>query len=223
MLTPSAIADALAEGIEREEEALRLEQAVHGIDVRPEVALHPLLAAALEGAGYGVSREERYPSQRGARRRSEGVRCDLVVTPGGLPLRRPDEPATLFDPAEAMELSEAMWLEVKCVPQHLGEGANRRYAAELLRPLRADIAKLAADSAIRRGALVLILFTEGRETALRDLAAWEQRARDRGLDFEPPSIRHVSIIDRVGNRLCTIGVFGVAGRPPAARGSETGE
>lgn len=208
------IADALASGLAAAEHAARLEQAVAGIDDLDELALHPLLAESLRGAGFGVHREERYPLGRGHRRRSEGVRCDLVVTVDQRPLARPDATPTLFDPPDPVPLEEALWLEVKCIPQFSREGPNRRYAAELLRPPRADVAKLTADAGIRRAALVLIIFSADRAVVEHDLHAWEQRAMDRGLAIDTPRVRHVDLLDRIGNRVCTVAVYGVA--PPSA-------
>src|SRR6187549_575646 len=66
------LADALAAGLERAVAATELEQAVRGLDARSELELHPLLHAALREAGYGVFPEQRFPRERGKRRRSEG-------------------------------------------------------------------------------------------------------------------------------------------------------
>ena len=209
------IADALAQGLRSAELALRAEQAVHGLDVLDEVALHPHLADALRQAGFGVHREQRYPTARSRRRRSEGDRCDLVVTDEGRALRAPDAVPTLFDPPDAVPLDEAIWLEVKAIPQYLAEGANRRYAAEILRPPRGDVGKLARDAGIRRAGLVMVLFTADRAVAEHDLAAWSHRAIDRGLMIEAPTVRHVDLLDRIGNRVCTIAVFGVRGESGA--------
>lgn len=193
-----------------------MEQAVVGLDGLDELRLHPIIAESLHGAGYGVFRERRYPRDRVHPRRSVGERCDVVVTRGGAPLREPDQrddERTLFDPPDAVPLDEACWLEVKTVPQHLAEGPNDRYAAELLQPLRRDVRKLAADRGIRHRALVLVLFTDDESTAQHDLAAWERQAIDRGLSFAPPCVRHLAIVDRIGNRTCTVAVYGVNAAP----------
>lgn len=203
------IADALHDGLRRREAALRIEQAVVGLDGLDELRLHPVVAGSLEEAGFGVFREARYPRDRAHRRRSVGERCDVVLTPRGLRLREPDAVSTLFDPPDAVGLDEAFWLEVKAVPQFLGEGPNDRYAAELLEPLRRDVRKLAADEGIRHAALLLILFTADETTATHDLDAWERRAMDRGILFEPPCVRHSPIVDRLGNRVCTVALYGI--------------
>lgn len=203
------IADALARGLESIERSLRIEQAVRGLDALGEVALHPHLAEALRGAGLGVDRERRYPRDRGRRRRSEGLRCDLVVTEEGRPIRSAEAQGLLFEDPHAVSDEEAVWMEVKVIPQHLPGGANARYGAELLRPPRADVAKLALDAGMGGAALLMILFTADRRTAEHDLAAWGQRALDRGLRIEPPCVRHIDILDRIGNRVCTVALFGV--------------
>jgi hypothetical protein len=100
-----ALADALASGLARAAAAIELEQAVDGLDARAELGLHPVLQAALRDAGYGVFPEQRFPRDRGQRKRSAGARCDLVVTPdAGTPL---DDGA----------LGDALWIEVKVVAQ----------------------------------------------------------------------------------------------------------
>lgn len=203
------LADAIHAGLRRRDDALRVEQAVAGLDALNELRLHPIIAGALEEAGYGVVREARYPRDRTNRRRSVGERCDVVVTPRRAALRAPEIEPSLFDPPDAIDLDEAFWLEVKAVPQHLGEGPNDRYTAELLEPLRRDVRKLAADKGIRHAALLLILFTADEATAAHDLDAWERRALDRGVLFTPPCVRRLPIVDRVGNRVCTVAVYGV--------------
>jgi len=207
LFSPANVADALADGLAEIERRIAEEQAVRGLDTLDELALHPHLHEALRRAGFGVHPEQRYPGARSAKRRSEGVRCDIVLTPASRPLAMPEAAPTLFADAEAVDLDDACWIEVKVVPQHLGEGPNGRYTAELLRPVRADVAKLATDGLIRHAIVLLVLFTESAEIAEHDIAAWHNRALDRGLMVGTPSLRHVPIVDRVGNRLCTVAVF----------------
>jgi hypothetical protein len=182
---------------------------VRGLDALGEVSLHPHLAGALRAAGLGVDRERRYPQVQGRRRRSEGTRCDLVVTAEDRPLRDLRHEAPLFEEGRAVAEEEAVWLEVKVIPQHLPGGANHRYAAEILRPPRADVCKLSKDAGVRRAGLLLLLFTADRQVAEHDLRAWSQRALDRGLEIESPHVRHVDILDRLGNRVCTVALFGL--------------
>lgn len=81
---------ALSGALKAEHDRLTDEQAVHNIDALDEVSIHPLLAGALAGAGYGVLREVMYPGEwiakPGRRRKplpddSQRQRCDLVLTP----------------------------------------------------------------------------------------------------------------------------------------------
>src|SRR5690349_11584302 len=72
-----AITDALRDAAREKDR----EQAVYGIDDLTELKMHPLIHAALRGAGYGVWPEQTYPSARtGRKRKSEGKRCDIVLT-----------------------------------------------------------------------------------------------------------------------------------------------
>lgn len=131
----------------QQEEARRIaEQAVYGLESLDEVELHPILAASLAAAGFGVLREQLYPAEwrrRTGRRKhlpedSERQRCDLVLTPHpGQMLadalaaqREADRHAaalrgTLFehlapaapDPPAGIDSGECFWLEVKAVGQ----------------------------------------------------------------------------------------------------------
>lgn len=186
-----AVAEALAAGLTRAAEEVELEQAVHGLDARSELELHPILHAALREAGYGVAAEQRFPRDRHQRKRSVGARCDLVVTPGG----------ALDD------LGDAMWIEVKVVAQFHPLGPNRSYAAALQSPVWKDVEKLASDPAIAHGIVLLVLFTADAVTADHDLEVWRARAVERGLHLWPRVQRTLPIGDRLGNRLCTVALF----------------
>lgn len=201
------VADALAAGLARAESDLAAEQAVHGLDVLRELDLHPTLHAALRAAGYGVSPEQRFPRDRVKRRRSEGVRCDLVVTPGGLPLADDAPQLGLFAPARTVALVDALWLEVKTVAQHHPSGPHRGYAAALQSPVWRDVRKLVGDPQIHHAGVLLVLFSESREVADHDLDVWARGARLRGLPISPREQRDLPIVDRVGNRLCTVALF----------------
>jgi hypothetical protein len=180
---------------------------VHGLDVLRELDLHPTLHAALRTAGYGVAPEQRFPRDRVRRRRSEGVRCDIVVTPDGLPLVDDAAQLGLFAPARSVALSDALWLEIKTVAQHHPLGPHRNYAAALQGPVWRDVRKLVDDPQIRHAAVVLVLFTADLEVAAHDLDVWARGARARGLPISPREQRSVPISDRIGNRLCTVAVF----------------
>jgi len=203
------IADAVAAGLRRRTRALDREQAVCGLDGLEEVALHPILGDALAAADYGVSREQRYPSDRRRRRLAEGKRCDLVLTPDGRELRAEDRRATLFDDPDAVDLDEAFWLEVKTVAQFHGEGANAGYASNLLSTVGEDVTKLSRDPDILHAALLILLFVQDTAVADHDLGIWQDRCLERGLPIGAPSRREVGITDRVGNQVCAVALYPV--------------
>ncbi len=95
------IADCIEAGLRERARADDLEQAVYGFDALDELGLHPLIQRALRAGGYGVWPEQRYPGDWHKRRRSEGRRCDIVLTREGLPLRDPELKDTLFDTDES--------------------------------------------------------------------------------------------------------------------------
>ncbi len=201
------LADVLADGLTRASEAVELEQAVRGLDACSELELHPLLHAALREGGYGVHPEQRFPRDRSKRRRSEGVRCDLVVTPGGLPLADEVPQADLFAPRRTVALGDAMWIEVKAVAQFRELAPNRAYAQALQGRVWKDVEKLASDPQIVHAAVLLIVFTADAVVADHDLGVWASRASQRGLPLWPRVQRGVQIGDRIGNRLCTLALF----------------
>lgn len=209
--TTAEIADALEAGLRRRAQADDLEQAVYGFDALDEVGLHPVLAACLEATGFGVFREQRYPSRWNEQKRSTGERCDLVLTRDGLPLKDEAVAGTLFDRTAGADASEAYWLEVKLVAQHETGGAFRRYSAELLRPVMKDLTKLWNEPAIRHAGLCLVLLTEDQRVAEHDLGVWHARCLDRGLPASVPSVRGLPITNRIGNGWCTVAVVGVRG------------
>ena len=208
-----ALADALADGLRRAAAAVELEQAVRGLDACLELELHPLLQAALREAGYGVHAEQRFPRDRGKRRRSEGSRCDIVLTPEGRPLASEGPQLGLFAPTGAVALCDAMWIEVKAVAQFRELAANRAYAQALQRPVWKDVEKLAGDPQIAHALVLLVIFTADAEVAEHDLGVWESRARERGLPLWPRVQRSLAIGDRIGNRVCTLALFPVERRP----------
>lgn len=193
--------DALAQEAARRE----LAQEVRGLDALPELALHPILRDGFLRSGLGVHAEVHYPARVG-RRRSDGDRCDIVLT------RDPDAP--LMDPAEAGTLFEttgvppqrAYWIEVKCVHQHAliaGVGQpNRGYAGQLGGPVAADVRRLAGEPAIAGAGVLLLLFVADAEQGERDLCAWAHRCLDRRLPVGAPIVRRFPIGDRLGNQIC---------------------
>lgn len=205
------IADAVEAGLRRRARADDLEQAVYGFDHLDELGLHPLLHDALRAEGYGVWPEQRYPSDVRKRKRSEGKRCDIVLTPDGLPLREPAVKDTLFDQVDACDPENAYWLEVKSVAQFETTGPFARYSAELLSPVAADVKKLWGDGLVYHAGLLLVLFTVDQQVAEHDVLAWHRRCLDRGYPVAAPASRGFAINDRIGNGWCEAAVFGVRG------------
>jgi hypothetical protein len=204
--------------------ALDLEQSPKGIDSWPELQFHPLLADAFVAAGFGVVREQPFPSDTGAHlHRPDRARCDIVLTFDGLPLLDPQHSilndiqrkGTLFehivaDPPHGAAPDEAIWMELKVVAQFTYSrgipGPNATYASELIGALQRDIAKLARDPLIRRGCLLLILIARDEATALHDLAAAVQRAQSKHAAIHPPRHETIPIPERVGNACCTVAI-----------------
>ena len=205
------LADAVQRGLRQRAAEDDAGQSVYGFDCLAELGLHPLIRQALLDEGLGVWSEQRYPTEQKNRKKSEGRRCDLVLTPDGLPLRDPEVASTLFDATPAADASAAYWLEVKTVAQFETEGPFRRYSAELLQPVTKDIKKIWSDPEIRHGGLLLVLFTASREVAEHDLAAWHTRCMEKGYPVGPPVVRGFPITDRVGNAWCATAVYGVRG------------
>ena len=202
-----ALADALAAGLGRASDAVELEQAVRGLDSRRELELHPVLHAALREAGYGVHPEQRFPRDRVKRKRSEGARCDIVVTPDGRPLVGDETQLGLFGPDAPVALSDAVWIEVKVVAQFHELTPNRAYTQALQQPVWKDVTKLAADPELTHALVLLIVFTADERVATHDLDVWASRARHLGLPLWPREQRTVPIGDRQGHRACTLALF----------------
>jgi hypothetical protein len=204
----AAAAAALAAGAAEVE----CEQAVRGLDAASELELCARLADGFAEAGFGVAREARYPGDRDRPRRSEGRRCDLVLTADRLPLDEDGRQLGLFAPRTRSAVEDALWLEVKTCAQFVeGGGGNRGYATQLGAPLFRDVRKLASDPRIHHAALLLVLFTAARDVATHDLDAWLALASARALPVGEPRVAHLPIGDRFGNALCTAALFPVAG------------
>lgn len=210
--SPAQLADAIAGGLQARARADDLEQAVYGFDHLDELGLHPLIHDALHAAGLGVWPEQQYPGDWVRTRRSEGKRCDVVITPAPhQPLRDPVVKGTLFDTAQAIDAQDAYWLEVKTVAQFETSGPFPRYSAELFSPVTADIKKLWTDALICHAGLLLVLFTTDQGTAQHDLVAWHRRCLDRGYPVATPVVRGFTITDRIGNAYCAAALFGIRG------------
>jgi hypothetical protein len=209
--SPADIADLVEAGLKARASADDREQAVYGFDSLNELRLHPLIHAALRESGLGVWPEQRYPGDQEHSRKSVGKRCDVVLTPDGIPLRDAEVSNTLFAASQGVDLDEAYWLEIKTVAQFIPGGEQARYSAELFSPVVADVTKIWSDPIIRHGGLLLVLFTLDRDVADHDIVAWRTRCLDRGIAVGAPAIRGFSINDRIGNAWCTVAVFGIKG------------
>jgi hypothetical protein len=208
---PSEIADAVAAGLMKRAAEDDLEHAVYGFDALDELRLHPLVGDALREHGFGVWPEQRYPGHWHKTKRSEGLRCDLVLTFDNRPLRDQTVKDTLFDTGEAVDAEAAYWLEIKTVAQHETSGAFKRYSAELLSPVMKDVKKIWSDGVIQHGGLSIVLFTESQTIAEHDLTVWHERCLQKGYPVGVPAVRGFPITDRIGNRWCSVAVFGVRG------------
>lgn len=230
MWNPHDLIEAAAEGLARAEERLLAGQEVHGLDSLDEVLLHPVLAAGLRGGGFGVMREQPYPSQTHGRRgeglasRTERDRCDLVLLPPGAAgladpvaelVLRAEQASTLFSGAAAPERlgvapEEAFWMEVKAAGQFAPvdgvPGPNRGYSGLVGRCV-SDLRKLSADVRIGAGGVLLVLFTADAATAEHDVGVLVHRCLDRGVGVRSPVLRRVAISDRIGNTGCTLALL----------------
>jgi hypothetical protein len=202
------IISAIQMGLSAESDRIESEQAVYGLDALDELALHLLLGTALEKAGFGVHREERYPEYRRSRTRSKGRRCDLVLTRDGRPLAKPEQLPTLFDPPDPVPLNEAFWLEVKIVAQFRLGGSNRRYSSAFA-PIRRDIAKLAKHKGFSYGGLLILMFAQERLVADHDLELWRFQCNEQGFPLGEASLRDIALGDRLGNKICRVGLYPV--------------
>lgn len=223
MWTTDEIAESVSGGLERAERALAVEQAVYGLEALDEVELHGLVAAALEGAGWGVLREVPYPTPPSRlARRAQRDRCDIVLTPG--PGQRVKDAVALAKEADlaegtlfaatgpatpdphVIEPAQALWIEVKTLGQFVyREGVptgNRAYASELVRGPALDAKKLAMDPGIARGMAIIVLFAASEEIVRHDLEIAIHRMLDAGAPLRGFALRLFGVPDRIGNHVC---------------------
>jgi hypothetical protein len=180
-----------------------LEQAVRGIDSLTELGVQAIVAAGLAAVGFGVYREARYPSDRHHARRSQGRRCDLVLTPPGLHLESETEQIEVFVGGPVCPIAQALWIEVKVVAQFVECRANRGYSAAIQGLVWSDLEKLASETKLEHVAQLIVLFTVDASVADHDVDISLARAMGRGLLLDRPRSRGFEIPDRSGNRRCT--------------------
>jgi len=202
----STVADRIGEVLARAEADLRLEQAVYGLDAKDERELHTVLAKGLT-AHYEVAREVHYPSSVG-RKLTHRLRCDLVLTPKGRPLKLDFAPPTLFDSPNMATASEALWLEVKIAYQ-FREGGVRHggYGAQWRTNVVDDLRKMETEALIKDTGLVLIVFNESNEILNKDLELFEDVLARKEVLAGFRQVRSIPILDRVGHRVCTAALW----------------
>ena len=188
------------------EAALRLEQAVYGLDAREEKDIQALLADGL-AKYFEVAREVHYPSSAG-KKLSHRLRCDLALSPKTHPLRLDSRPPTLFDPPNACPPSDALWLEVKCAYQFREGGApHGGYGHQWRTGVVDDLRKMEAEPLIREAGLVLIVFNESPEILDKDLELFEDVLAEKEVLAGYRQVRSIPITDRIGHRLCTVATW----------------
>jgi hypothetical protein len=201
------LADHLGRCVREVEDELRLEQAVYGLDTRSERDLQSLLAARLASA-YEVAREVHYPSSRG-KKLTHRMRCDLVLSPRGQPLRldTAGDPG-LFDPPSLCDPADALWLEVKVAYQFReGNARHSGYGAQWRTAVVDDLRKMEADPLIHEAGLVLVVFNESEAILAKDLELFEDVLARQEVLAGFRQVRSVPILERIGHRLCTVAVW----------------
>ena len=202
----STLADHFHGAIAAAEADLRLEQAVYGLDRLDERGIQAMLAQRLNPA-YEVAREVHYPSTRG-KKLTHRARCDLVMSPKGLPLKLDSAPPTLFDPTAVCEPTDALWLEVK-VAYQFREGGVRHmgYGSQWRQAVVEDLRKMEAETLIRDAGLVLIVFNESQVILDKDLELFEDVLARKEVLAGFRQVRSVPITDRIGHNLCTVALW----------------
>ncbi|RMD63243.1 MAG: hypothetical protein D6824_05545 [Planctomycetota bacterium] len=189
------------------------EQSPYGLDALDERALCDVLRAGFADAGFGVVAEAPYPSAHSKARRSEGERCDIVLTPSpARPLAADPRAGPLFA-ASGVPAAEAIWLEVKVAMQFAltdgVAGPSRRYTTQLLRETTADIRKLACEEGLGLAAALLIHCTASLDIAQHDLNALVERCLRRRLPIDSPIVERRPLTDRLGNTLLSVAALRV--------------
>jgi hypothetical protein len=202
----STLADHLGAVLQQAEDALRLEQAVYGLDAKDERAIQALLGEGL-ARYYEAAREVHYPSSWG-RKLTHRQRCDIVLSPKGRPLRLDHTPPSLFDSPNQSTAADALWLEVKVAAQWREGGVRHGgYGQQWRGAVVDDLRKMEADELIREAGLVLIVFNESREVLDKDLDLFETVLAQKEVLAGFRHVRSVEILERMGHRLCTAALW----------------
>jgi hypothetical protein len=202
----STIADQLEQILHEREDAVRLEQAVYGMDSLAELAFHQLLADGLR-QWHDVAREVHYPSSFG-NKLTHRNRCDLVLAPRGWPLHLDSKPPDLFSPARTTPPDEALWLEVKIASQ-FREGGVRHggYGSQWRNAVVADLRKMETEPLIHQAALLLVVFNESEAILNKDLDLFETILAQKEVLAGFRQVRSIPIWERIGHRLCTVALW----------------
>lgn len=199
------LATAMGDALQNAEDALRLEQAVYGLDSMDEIRLQDVFAEALSRR-WTVAREAYYPSAA-AKRKSARARCDLVLTPFGRELKTTDEP-DLFTPENACPPQDALWLEVKAAYQYRDVATRHSgYGQQWKTAVVDDLKKMSADPKIRLAGLALVVFNESEEILAKDLQLFEDHLVTQGVVAGFRHVRSVRITERMGHRLASVALW----------------
>ncbi len=200
--------DTGAAGLRARALALDAEHSPYGLDAMSEIQIQDALADGFRAHGWGVIREARYPAVSGRPRRSEGERCDVVLTERpGQPLLDPRMEGTLFA-AHGVAPDDALWLEIKLARQFAivngVAGPNPAYSSEVLSRATTDVRKLAAEPGAGARIAMLVMFTRDAATAEHDALAWAHKCLDEGLPIGSPERAGFSLSERIGNAWCEV-------------------
>ena len=211
------VADAVLGVLAAREAALRLEQAVYGLDALDELGMQALLAEGLaRGGRWSVAREVHYPSSRG-RKLTARNRCDLVLTPAGRPLRLDSRPPSLFDPPDQADPGEALWLEVKLAHQFAEGGRSHRgYGQQWRTGVVNDLLKMQAEEPLREAGLLLVVFTDGPGVLDKDLEHLEDTLAVREVLAGFRQVRSLPIVERNGHTLASVALWPTVQKPDPA-------
>lgn len=207
------ITQACADALRRRAHASDEEQSPYGLDSLKELEIQSTLRDGLTAAGFGVHAEVRLPRRATLPKRSEGERCDIVLTDRpGVPLIDPLDAGTLFA-TSGVPMAEAFWIEVKCVHQFaLVDGVARpsnAYSAQLLTAAVGDLRKLAVQG-LPFASILLVMFGADEPTLTHDLTMWAHRCLDLGLPISAPVNEGFAITDRIGNTRCEVALTRVS-------------
>ncbi|MCC6797290.1 MAG: hypothetical protein IT366_19390 [Candidatus Hydrogenedentes bacterium] len=182
-----SLIDAFARPLQKEDAALREEQAVYGLDSWNESRIQSFLAARL-GDCYKVSREVHYPSSAG-KKLSHRMRCDLRIAP-----------ISFHGPP--------LWLEIKVAYQFAeGNIRNARYGTQWMHGVARDTRKIETDPLIESAALLFISFNDDPTRASKHLDLLEVVLGDKDVLLGFRHTRQFAVQNRIGHEVCTLALW----------------